>query len=512
MNDTEQNENSYGHVLKYTGIFGGVQGLNILISLVRNKLVALLLGPAGMGLAALFNSVVNFVSQATSFGISFSAVRHLSEIFDSGDSVRIRTFVNTVRAWCAVAALLGMAVCVASAPAVGRYVLDGDSHMLEIMALAPVVAMLAVTGGETAILKGARRLRELAVAQVCIVVLSLVLSVPLYWLLRYDGIVLVIFVTTAVNMLFTVRYSFRLFPVGGLACVVRRLGVRGVAAWLRRLLADGSGMVRLGVAFIVSGVFGSGAEMIIRSFLNNYADLNTVGLYNAGYVMAVTYAGMVFSAMETDYFPRLSAVNHDTAAVNLAANRQIEVSILMISPMLTLLITMLPILIPLLYSGRFVAVVPMAQVAVLSMYARAAMLPVAYITLAKGHSRAYMVIEGASAVVFVVLMIVCFNAWGLVGAGVAVLLSNVADLVVIVIYAAMRYGYRLSRQVVACAAVHVPLGLVAYLATFAGEAWMRVAVGVAATAVSTAVSAYVIYRKTTLWNKIKEKILSRAGK
>ena len=79
MNDTEQNENSYGHVLKYTGIFGGVQGLNILISLVRNKLVALLLGPAGMGLAALFNSVVNFVSQATSFGISFSAVRHLSE-------------------------------------------------------------------------------------------------------------------------------------------------------------------------------------------------------------------------------------------------------------------------------------------------------------------------------------------------------------------------------------------------------------------------------------------------
>ena len=493
MNDTEQNENSYGHVLKYTGIFGGVQGLNILISLVRNKLVALLLGPAGMGLAALFNSVVNFVSQATSFGISFSAVRHLSEIFDSGDSVRIRTFVNTVRAWCAVAALLGMAVCVASAPAVGRYVLDGGSHMLEIMALAPVVAMLAVTGGETAILKGAR-------------------SVPLYWLLRYDGIVLVIFVTTAVNMLFTVRYSFRLFPVGGLECEVRRLGVRGVAAWLRRLLADGSGMVRLGVAFIVSGVFGSGAEMIIRSFLNNYADLNTVGLYNAGYVMAVTYAGMVFSAMETDYFPRLSAVNHDTAAVNLAANRQIEVSILMISPMLTLLITMLPILIPLLYSGRFVAVVPMAQVAVLSMYARAAMLPVAYITLAKGHSRAYMVIEGASAVVFVVLMIVCFNAWGLVGAGVAVLLSNVADLVVIVIYAAMRYGYRLSRQVVACAAVHVPLGLVAYFATFAGEAWMRVAVGVAATAVSTAVSAYVIYSKTTLWNKIKEKILSRAGK
>ena len=55
---------SYGHILKYTSIFGGVQGLNIFIGLVRNKIVASLLGPNGMGLVALFNSTVNFVSQS----------------------------------------------------------------------------------------------------------------------------------------------------------------------------------------------------------------------------------------------------------------------------------------------------------------------------------------------------------------------------------------------------------------------------------------------------------------
>ena len=33
---SEKLDDSYGHVLKYTGIFGGVQGLNILISLVRS--------------------------------------------------------------------------------------------------------------------------------------------------------------------------------------------------------------------------------------------------------------------------------------------------------------------------------------------------------------------------------------------------------------------------------------------------------------------------------------------
>lgn len=41
MEKTEKND-SYSHILKYTGIFGGVQGLSILIGLVRNKFAALL--------------------------------------------------------------------------------------------------------------------------------------------------------------------------------------------------------------------------------------------------------------------------------------------------------------------------------------------------------------------------------------------------------------------------------------------------------------------------------------
>ena len=48
--------NSYRHILRYTSVFGGVQGLNILVSLVRNKFVALILGPSGMGLVSLFNT------------------------------------------------------------------------------------------------------------------------------------------------------------------------------------------------------------------------------------------------------------------------------------------------------------------------------------------------------------------------------------------------------------------------------------------------------------------------
>ena len=56
---------SYGHILRYTGLFGGVQGINILVGVVRNKLVAMILGPEGMGLISLFNSTLKLMSDST---------------------------------------------------------------------------------------------------------------------------------------------------------------------------------------------------------------------------------------------------------------------------------------------------------------------------------------------------------------------------------------------------------------------------------------------------------------
>lgn len=478
MESTENKRDGYARALKYTGVFGGVQGLNIIIGLVRSKLVALILGPAGMGLAALLNTIVSFVSQATNLGVSFSAVRHMSEIFESGDGRRIEAFVKTVRAWSAVAAIAGVAVCVAASPLLAGYALGGRGHAWQVAALAPTVAAVALAGGESALLKGARRLRELATAQVVLVVLSLVVAVPAYLLMGVAGIIPVITLTALANLAVTARFSTRLFPVG----------MKG--AW--RSLGEGGGMVRLGLAFIMAGVLGSGAEMAVRSFLNTAAGIDVVGLYNAGYILTVTYAGMVFTAMEADYFPRLSAVNHDTAAVNTAVDRQIEVTLLVVSPMLAFIMTAMPWLVPLLYSGKFAPVVGMAQAAVLAMYARAVLLPVTYMTLAKSHSLAYLVTEGLSAAAQVALTVWCYGRWGLSGTGVALLLANVFDMAVMLVYTGVRYGYRPSLRVSAYAVLQFLTGAATYLATFAATTVQRVVFGLLAFTASACLSVYAL--------------------
>jgi len=299
---SENEKGAYGQVLKYTGIFGGVQGLNVIVSLVRNKLAAVLLGPAGMGLVSLFNATVAFISQATGFGISMSAVRHISELTESGDEAQRAYYIKVVRAWSLLAALFGVLVCVAIGPFLSSNTFAWGNHTLHFILLAPAVGMIAVTAGETAILKGTRQLKPLVVVQTFTILATLLLTVPAYYFFGQAGIVPVIVLMALVTLLFTVNYSYRLYPL-------QLSGSKGI-------LGDGMEMIRLGVAFTLAGIVGAGSEMLIRSWLNLQGDLDAVGLYNAGYMITVTYASMVFSAMEADYFPRLSAVNGDVTATN----------------------------------------------------------------------------------------------------------------------------------------------------------------------------------------------------
>ena len=158
----EGKKGSYHHILKYTGIFGGIQIINILFALIRNKFVALILGPEGMGLVSLFNSTVKLISDSTNFGIQISAVKNISEAYSKKNKQEVEKNIVVVRSWSILVALLGVFVCMIAGPLVDNVAFSWGDHTLHFVLLSPIVGMMAITGGETAILKGTQQLRGLA--------------------------------------------------------------------------------------------------------------------------------------------------------------------------------------------------------------------------------------------------------------------------------------------------------------------------------------------------------------
>ncbi len=487
----------YSHILKYTGLFGGVQGLNILVGIIRNKLVAVILGPSGMGLISLFNSTINLLSNATNLGIPMSAVKNISEAHARGDDAALKRMVAMVRSWCLLTALAGILLCMALSPLLSYWTFGWGDHTLHFVLLSPIVGMLAVTGGEMAILKGMRRLRPLAMVSVWHVLMALVITVPLYFFFGESAIVPSLVVMALVQMALTLGFSLRLFPL--------HLGVG------RRQLREGSGMVRLGIAFVIAGILGSGADFLIRSYLSYNASLESVGLYSAGYMMIMTYASVVFSSMESDFFPRLSANHHYVTTANTVVNRQIEVSLLIVSPLLVFFTIAMPILLPLLYSGKFSPAIGMMQVMVIAVYFRAIKLPMAYLPLAKGDSYSYLLLEAVYDVLLVGAVIVAFQWWGLTGCGIAITAVGILDFLIILAYTGWRYGYHISRQVVLYAAIQLPFGILAYIVTFVRQPWAYWGLGLVLGVASLAVSLHILRQKTNLWESLTAKVRRRLG-
>jgi O-antigen/teichoic acid export membrane protein len=487
-----EKDSSYSHILKYTGIFGSVQGLNILVGIIRNKLVAMILGPNGMGLVALFNSTIKLLSDSTNFGIGMSGVKSISEKYDKGDSEGLKKSISLIRSWSLLTAFFGMFLCILLSPLLNQWTFNWGNHTLHFILLSPVVALMAITVGESAILKATRKLKSLAKISVYNVFGALLTSVPIYYFFGESGIVPSLVVIALIQMILTISYSYRQYPL--------RLSFK------KQFLDGGFSMLRLGIAFVFAGIMGSGAEFIIKSFLNNTGSLDVVGLFNAGYMMTMTYAGMVFSAMETDYFPRLSAIQGTGMMLNDCVNKQIEVCLLLVSPLLVAFMIGLPILLPLLYSGKFLPVMGMVQVTIFAMYMRAITLPISYISLGKGDSMSYLMMEASYDIVIVLLVLFGYRQWGLTGTGIGITICSVFNFIILLIYMRWRFDYRISKPVLRFALMQIPFGCMAYGLTYVHNPLIYWSLGILVTLGSLWYSIKILKSKTHLWESLKRRM------
>ena len=484
-------KSSYSHILKYTSLFGGIQAITMLANIVRNKVMAVFLGTAGVGLNTMLYTAQAFASQFTNLGLSFGAVPRLSDNYEHADEAQIHYSIQVIRLWSLITAALGFLFCLAISPLLGNFTFTWGHFYHHYAVLGIPVAAIAITGGETAILKATRRLKLLARVQGYTALASVVISVPLYYFMSYSGILPAIILMALFAAVATVVCSYRCYPFK--------------MDFSRSMLRDGMAMIRLGLAFVLAAALGSGSEMLIRSYLNVEGGLSDVGLYNAAYMIVITYGGMVFSSLEVDYFPRLSAVSKDIANTNEMVNKQIEVSLLLLAPMLVALLMLLPVLVPLLFSSQFIPMVTMAQVAVLAMYLKVLTMPVAYSTLARSRSLAFLFLETIYFLSLVISIVLGYTYWGIYGTGLAIVAAHAIEFLTTWSYAYWKFGYRCKQTIGRYASIQLLIGGVAYAVSVSCEGMAYWTAEAALTIVSTAYSLSVLRQKTHLWQALRRK-------
>lgn len=422
----------YRSILKITSLFGGVQVLTLGASVIRNKVAAVLLGPTGMGVVALFNSTINLISQSSNLGIGISGVRSVSEAFGKNNPVELSRSIEIVRLWSLITGVVGWVICLLLAPWLSSIAFDSDAYSAGFRWLSIMLPCIAITGGEMVILKGVRRLKQVATCSLLSAVITLICAVPIYYLYGVSGIVPSLLIAAILIMLLHIYYGAQVRTYGRFSQI-------------RQTLGQGCSMIKLGVALVFVGLLGSLTEYIVRIYLGNIGDVAIVGLYSSGYAIVETYMGVVLTAMTTDYYPRLSAVHQEHDKVAGMVNKQIVVGLIIMTPCLIALYLLAPWVITLLYAESFAPIVGMVQWAIPGMFCKLLSWPTAYVILAKGDTKMFFWTELLSYIILVGSMIGGYHYLGIDGLGVGYSIYQLLYMIIIVIIGNRYYHLWQSR-------------------------------------------------------------------
>ena len=481
---------SYRNIFKATTLFGGVQVYQILISIIRSKFVAVLLGTAGMGIQGLLQSSISMVQNFTSLGLAASAVRDVSEANGSGDINRTARTVTALRRLTWITGLLGMLVVIFLSPVLSKTSFGNRDYILPLIFLSCIPLIDQLGTGNTVVLQGMRRLKDLARASTIGVTLGLVISVPIYYFWGIKGIVPTLILS-----------SLSAFIIN--AFFAHKVSLPRVSMSVRETLNCGKSMMIMGVAFSVSGIVVTTTSYIVRSYIMRHGGASMVGLYQAGFAIIGTYVGMVFSAIGTDFYPRLAAVNQDNEACRSIVSQQGEIASHILGPILCVCALTMPIILRILYSDQFLDSCPYVLWCCPGMMLKLASWLIAYQFVAKAESVIFMETELFSGVVNVIAYIIGYNLGGLAGLGMAFSISYLLYLVLVYVISARRHGFRFSDSFLKSFLFQTGLVMVSILGISLVASEFKYVICSLSTIVSCIVAVYVLNKKMDLLNMLK---------
>ena len=422
----------YKSILKATSIFGGTQVLSMLVTIVRSKFVAILIGSTGMGLSSMYMSSLTMIITIFGLGIGTSVVRELSACRENNDDVKFSLIVSVYKRILLVSALAGTIFVIAISPLLSEWAFKTNEHTIAFCFLSLIVLFTLLSSGNSALLVSMRRIKDTATCGIIGSIISLLTSIPLFYFYGIDGIVPGLIISTIANYIVTYLYA-------------RRLKIKTLRVFWHDVYVYGRPMVTLGVAMIIASLIGQLATYLINISISRLGGLSDIGLFNAAMGITMQIIGMVYAAMAADYYPRLAATMGNREKMSETINQQSEILLLLTVPILSVFIIVAPIIIRILLSEEFLVLTSFIRIVCMGMLLKTAAYALGYASFAKGDKKIYLFLEGGySNVANLILSVSFYYFWGLVGLAWSFVVNYLIYYILISYVDIKRYDYFMS--------------------------------------------------------------------
>ncbi|MDE6285511.1 MAG: oligosaccharide flippase family protein [Muribaculaceae bacterium] len=421
-------------ILNAMGIFGGTQVAVVALSVLRNKLMALWLGPAGVGLNAIYTTTRDLMQAGAGLSLRTGAVREIAAA-----PVRERPAIEgAVRSVSAALALAGAAITLLLSPALSYWTIGTPAQWWCFALLATAVGAAIWLESDMAALQGEGHIAPLARVTLLSAIVATAAAVPLYYGLRLQAVLPVYLLMTYAYALWAARERRRYCPLPA------RVPLRD--AW--RTMAP---VLRLGLYLTAAAVLTQLASYLFVVFMAREDGTGGLGLYQSGFMLVNTYVLVVFSAITNEYYPRLASVASSGMRTAAFAGGEFKVAAWVLMPVVVTFVVLSEPVVLLLYSRDFLDVLPYVDLGICGVLPRAFSYCMAFVILARGDGRVFVATEAAGAVLGLACSIIGYRLGGFPGLGAGYVVEYLLYSAVVLL-AIRRYGLRMSlRPVLLCA-------------------------------------------------------------
>ena len=446
-------------ILKATGALGSAQLMITLIGVIKVKILAVLLGAVGVGVAGLYQNTMDIIRAATGLGLKSSAVRDIASSAATGDQIKISETIKVLRSWAWFTGIVGMLVTILFCKSISRITFGSTDYAWGVATLSVSVLLVSITEGQSVLLQGLRKIGDMSKARVGSSLLGLIGAVIIYWVWGMRGIVPALLFSALAGLICNWHYSSKIVTVQ-------------VSLALKAIFRQGKSMATLGFYLSIKWITGLGVMYLVRAFVAKGAGLASVGYFVAAYSISYIYLSSIFGAMGSDYYPRLSAVQEDHSKLRELVNEQIEVSLLITAPIIIGMVTFIDVVVNIFYSREFGPTINILDWQLLGDFFKTLAWPLGFILLAKGKGKHYLFIEISWNAFYLLGVYLLWDRFGIVATGIAFLVSFILNMLVVYVLAWRIIGFRFSQTIVREILIFFPLLLAAFLALkIVGKPW-----------------------------------------
>jgi len=425
---TRIEDRSYYQTLRSTFIMGGSSVMNILLGIVRNKVLAILVNPSGMGLMGVYQSISNLALTVSGMGVNESGTRQVALAFKTGNVSSISHTSLLLRRIAFITGVGGMALMLILSNRISSLTFHNREHAFDIALLSLSILFGTISGAQVAIIQGARKIRYLAKINVLGPFLGTVLSLPIIYFLRIRGIASYLIIMALTNVVTSWWYS-------------KKITIPEAKASWRKLLIDARPLMGLGIALMMGTLIIFGTSYLLRILIIGHLGLDAAGQFQASSLLSTVYVGILFKAMGADFYPRLSALSmNDKESCNLV-NEQIEAGLLLAVPGVLFTLTFAPMVLIILYSNDFLPAINILRWQILGVLLQVVTWPMGYILRAKSSGGLFITTELYSSVCYIAATWVGIKYIGLAGIGIAYFTYNVLYFVLIYRIVHRKYAF-----------------------------------------------------------------------